>query len=95
MRTYGMAPSEVARRLAAGEAVPASELPLVHSGVSIRTIKLTDPVLVEASFAAGYGIGRRYRSMGRLAMHLGYPLSWNALEWLVRELRALWELHRN
>ena len=95
MRNYSMTPSEVALHLAAGETVPASELPLIHSGVSSRTIKLTDPVVVESSFADGYGIGRRYRSMGTLALHLGCPLSGNVLEWLVREVRVLWEQRRN
>jgi len=95
MRTYNMAPPEVARRLAAGEAVPASELPRIHSGVSDRTIKLTDPVVVDPSFAGAYGIGWQYRTMGSLAVHLGWPLNRNVLEWLVRELRVLWEQRRN
>ncbi len=95
MHKYRMTPPEVARRLAGGEAVPLSELPLIGSAISSRTIRLSDPVAVEPGFADSYGIGRRYRSIGTLAQHLGCPPTGNVLEWLVREVRILGEKQRN
>lgn len=95
MRHYSMTPSEVARQLASGAAVTADEVPLIQSAVSSRSLKLGDAVEVETRFAASYGIGRRYRSIATLALHLGCPMDGNPVEWLVQEVRGLSEARRS
>lgn len=96
MRCYQQTPSQVARSLMSGGTVPLSEIPLVQSAVSVRTLSLQDAVVVDVHFAERYGIDRRYRSVATLASHLGCPMVCaNPLEWTVRELRHLWEVHQN
>lgn len=96
MRQYAMTASEAARTLTSGGSVPASEVPLIHSAISVRRLSLADVVGVDAEFADRYGIGRAYRSMATLALHMGCPMvGANPVEWLIRETRALWEAKRN
>ena len=97
MRQYAMTPSQVARALASGQPVPSSEIPFVYCDIrNTRHVRASDGIVVDSEFADSYGIGRRYRSLATLALHIGCPMvCGNPVEWFVREMRSLWEARKN